>query len=101
MPDTEDNQTAFPQQKGQQAGLGFPICRIVGITCFSSGALLNAAIGRFNGKGGDEQTLLRSIEDTFHTGDVVLGDAFFATYFFIASMLTKGVDILMEQQGAR
>ncbi|MCU7936952.1 MAG: hypothetical protein KZQ99_19105 [Candidatus Thiodiazotropha sp. (ex Dulcina madagascariensis)] len=37
---------------------------MVGITCLASGALLNAAIGRFNGKGGDEQTLLRSIQET-------------------------------------
>lgn len=101
MPDTPANQAAYPQQRGQQPGLGFPICRVVGITCLASGALLNAAIGRFQGKGGDEQTLLRSIQDTFQTGDIVLGDAFFATYFFIAAMQAKGVDILMEQHGSR
>lgn len=101
MPDTLKNQAAFPQQGGQQPGLGFPICRIVGITCLANGALLNAAIGRFQGKGGDEQTLLRSIQDTFQTGDIVLADAFFATYFFIAAMQAKGVDILMEQHGSR
>jgi len=101
MPDTAANQASFPQQRGQQPGLGFPICRIVGITCLASGALLNAAIGRFNGKGGDEQTLLRTLQDTFSPGDVVMGDAFFATYFFIATMQARGIDILMEQQGAR
>jgi hypothetical protein len=101
MPDTPANQSSYPQQRGQKAGLGFPICRVVGITCLSSGALQNAAIGRFNGKGGDEQTLLRVIEGTFEPGDIVMGDAFFATYFFIAAMQAKGVDILMEQHGAR
>lgn len=101
MPDTPENQTAFPQQRGQKPGLGFPICRMVGITCLSSGALLNAAIGRFNGKGGDEQTLLRSIQGTLHTGDIVLGDAFFATYFFIADMQRQGIDLLLEQNGPR
>lgn len=101
MPDTAANQAAFPQQRGQKAGLGFPICRLVGITCLASGALLNAAIGCFNGKGGDEQTLLRTIQDTFQTGDVVLGDAFYATYFFIAAMQARDIDILMEQHGAR
>lgn len=101
LPDTVANQEAFPQQRGQQQGLGFPICRIVGITSYSSGVLLNAAIGHFNGKGGDEQTLLRSIQDTFQYGDVVMGDAFFATYFFIATMQARGVDILMEQHGSR
>jgi Transposase DDE domain len=101
MPDTLANQAAFPQQGTQEPGLGFPICRLVGITCLSSGAVLNAAIGRFNGKGGDEQTLLRSIQDTFEKEDIVMGDAFFATYFFIMTMQARGVDILMEQHGAR
>lgn len=101
MADTVSNQITYPQQRGQKPGLGFPICRIVGITSLSSGALLNAAVGRFNGKGGDEQTLLRSLQDTFKTGDVVLGDAFFSTYFFITAMQAKGVDILLEQNGAR
>lgn len=101
MSDTASNQKTYPQQRGQKPGLGFPICRIVGITSLSSGALLNAAVGRFNGKGGDEQTLLRSLQDTFKTGDIVLGDAFFSTYFFITAMQAKGVDILLEQNGAR
>lgn len=101
MPDTAANQATFPQQRGQQPGLGFPICRMVGITCLSSGALINSAMGRFKGKGGDEQTLLRTIQDTFQPGDIVLGDAFFATYFFIAEMQARGIDILMEQHGSR
>jgi hypothetical protein len=101
MPDTAENQAAFPQQRGQQPGLGFPICRIVGITSLSNGGLLNAAIGRFNGKGGDEQTLLRQLSDSFIEGDIVLGDAFFATYFYIYQMQSQGVDIVMEQHGAR
>jgi len=101
MPDTLDNQACFPQQGGQKPGLGFPICRIVGITCLATGALLDAAVGRFNGKGGDEQTLLRQLAHTFKAGDIVVGDAFYSTWFFIADMQAKGVDILMEQQGAR
>jgi hypothetical protein len=101
MPDTAGNQAAFPQEQRQRPGLGFPICRIVGITCLASGALLNAAVGRFNGKGGDEQTLLRTIQDTFQRGDVILGDAFYATYFFLAEMQANGADVLLEQQGAR
>jgi len=101
MPDTPENQAAYPQQRRQKEGLGFPICRVVGITCLSSGALLNAAVGRFNGKGGDEQTLLRSIQETLESGDIIVGDAFFPTFFFIAAMQAQDVDILMEQQGAR
>lgn len=101
LPDTPANQAEYPQQRVQKPGLGFPICRVVGITCLATGALVNAAVGHYHGKGGDEQSLLRSIQDTFEPGDLVLGDAFFSTYFFIAAMQARGVDILMEQHGAR
>lgn len=58
LPDTPANQELYPKQKAQKPGLGFPICRIVGITCLSSGALLNAAMGQFKGKGSGEQGAL-------------------------------------------
>jgi hypothetical protein len=101
MPDTPANQAAFPQPGGQRVGLGFPLCRLVGILCLSSGALLNAAIGRFQGKGGDEQTLLRSILDTLDSGDLLLGDAFYASYFLLCALRERGVDGVFEQHGAR
>jgi Transposase DDE domain len=53
------------------------------------------------GKGANEQTLLRELLDTFQPGDLVLGDSFYGTYFLLASMLEKGVDVVFEQQGAR
>lgn len=101
MPDTAANQMVYPQQGGQLPGLGFPICRLVGITSLASGSLLNAAIGPFKGKGSDEQTLLRHLQDSLQPGDILLGDAYFATYFFLATMVARGVDVLMEQYGAR
>ncbi|MBN4053951.1 IS4 family transposase [Haliea sp. AH-315-K21] len=101
MPDTVNNQSSYPQQANQAEGLGFPLCRVLGVTCLSSGALLNAAVGRYQGKGGDERTLLRSIQNMFQRGEIILGDALFATYFFMAEMQLKGVDLLMEQQGQR
>ncbi len=61
MPDTEENQAVYPQQSSQKPGLGFPICRLVGVICLSSGAVLNASIGQFKGKGAGEQSVLRNI----------------------------------------
>ncbi|MCP3909276.1 MAG: IS4 family transposase [Oceanicoccus sp.] len=101
MPDTLENQTAYPQQASQKPGLGFPICRLVGVICLSSGALLDAAMGQYQGKGASEINLLRSMLDTFNSGDLVLGDALFGTYFFLASLLEKGVDAVFEQMGPR
>ena len=101
MPDTPENQAIFPQQSAQKPGLGSPISRLVGVTCLASGALLKVAIGPCKGKGSDEQTLLRTMQNSFEAGDIVMGDAFFATYFFIMDMQAKGVDIVMEQNGIR
>jgi hypothetical protein len=101
MPDTPENQAAYPQSRTQKPGLGFPLCRLVGLICLGSGALLNAAIGRCQGRGGDEHTLLRSIIDTLQAGEVLLGDAFYASYFLLCALRERAVDGLFEQFGAR
>ena len=53
MPDTQANQASYPQPDSQKSGLGFPLCRLVGIICLSSGALLNASMAAHKGKGGE------------------------------------------------
>lgn len=101
LPDTPENQARYPQQSNQAPGLGFPICRLVGLTCLSSGALLNMAIGPYQGKGTSEQTLFRSMLDTLTEEDILLGDAFYATYSLLAELRTRRVDALFEQNGSR
>lgn len=101
LPDTSTNQAAYPQSRNQKPGLGFPLCRIVGLVCLGSGAVLNAAFGRYSGKGGDEQSLLRSMLDTLERGDLLLGDAFYATYFLLCELNVRGVDAVFEQHGSR
>ena len=101
LPDTPENQARFPQSRTQKPGLGFPICRLVGLLCLGSGAVLDAAIGPFRGKGGDEQTLLRAMLDTLNAGDVLVGDAYFATYFLLCELQACAVDGVFEQHGAR
>ena len=101
MPDTVANQAEYPQPRSQKPGLGFPLCRMVGMMCLGSGALLNAAISSYHGKGSDEQSLLRSILDTLAPGDVLLGDAFYATYFLLCTLRERSIDALFEQHGAR
>lgn len=101
MPDTQANQASYPQSRSQKSGLGYPLCRMAGIVCLGSGVLLDAAIGRYRGKGGDEQSLLRSMLDTLKHGDILLGDAFYATYFMLCDLQQRGVDAVFEQYGAR
>jgi hypothetical protein len=44
---------------------------------------------------------LRQVLDTFQAGSIVVGDAFFGTYFLLVEMIKRGVDVLFEQHGAR
>ncbi|MCP4389093.1 MAG: IS4 family transposase [Gammaproteobacteria bacterium] len=101
LSDTEANQDAYPQPNSQKAGLGFPICRVVALLCLGSGALLDAAIAPCEGKGSDEQSLLRELLDNVQEGDILLGDAFYPTYFLLWELIRGGVDGLFEQHGAR
>ena len=101
MPDTPANQAAYPQSHNQKPGLGFPLCRMVGLVCLGSGALLNAAVSPFQGKGNDEQSLLRSMLDTLARDDVLVGDAFYATYFLLCALRERGIDAVFEQHGSR
>ena len=58
MPDTAENQARFPQHGQQEAGVGFPLARLVGVIALSNGAVLDAAIGPYQGKGTGEHGLL-------------------------------------------
>jgi len=50
MPDTAANQDAYPQHPSQQAGIGFPIARLVAVFCLACGTVLDAALGKYQGK---------------------------------------------------
>lgn len=101
LPDTPENQAAYPQQKSQKPGLGFPIARIVGATCLASGAIVNAAMGAYKGKGGSEHALLRTMLPSFNSGDILLGDALYGSYYLLAECQKRSIDIVFEQQGGR
>ena len=101
LPDTAENQAAYPQSSTQKAGLGFPLCRLVALLCLGSGALLDAATGPCEGKGSDEQALLRTLLDTLQADDILLGDAYYATYFLLCELVRRGIDGVFEQYGAR
>lgn len=101
MPDTQENQKRYPQPAFQDKGLGFPICRVVGIISLATGSLINAAVSPFHGKGASEQVLLRSMLNTFKADDVILADAFYSTYSLLTYVIEHNIDIVFVQNGAR
>ena len=54
MADTAANQKEYPQQPNQRRGLGFPIARIAAVFSLACGAVLDAGLCRFQGKGQSE-----------------------------------------------
>lgn len=101
MPDTPENQARYLQPTTQAPGVGFPLARLVGVICLSTGALIDAAIGPHAGKETGELGLLRSLQSAFLPGDVMLADALYCSYFLLATLQRAGVDVLVAQHGSR
>ena len=101
LPDTIKNQDKYPQQVSQKEGLGFPICRALGVVCLESGAIINAKIAPYKGKGADEHSMLRAVLNTFEKGDLVIGDALYSSYWLLAYLKENGINGIFQQNGGR
>ena len=89
MPDTEENQKVWPQQKNQKHGCGFPQAALCACFCLQSGALLSHELGN---KKSHELPMLRKQWGAFKSGDIFLGDKGFCSYFDVSSFKDRGVD---------
>jgi len=101
MPDTPANQAAYPQQKSQEPGCGFPLARILVIFSLSVGTVLEAAIGKYKGKQTGENSLFRELYPMLAEGDVVLADRYFSGWFDIALLRQRGADIVVRKHQLR
>lgn len=101
MPDTAANQEVYPQSITQKEGAGFPLTRMVGVISLAGGALLDLAIAPWSGKGTGEHALLRQLMSAFEAGDIVLGDAYYASFFLVALLIERGVDVVFAAGSSR
>jgi hypothetical protein len=76
MPDTPENQSEYPQHTAQAAGVGFPIARIVVVFSLAVGAVVDTAIGPYQGKQTGENNLFRRLCDALLAGEIALADRF-------------------------
>ena len=81
MPDTPENQLAFPQAKSQKKGVGFPIMRAVAMISLATGAVVDFDFAAHEGKGTGEGSLLRGMLDTMNRGDILVADRFYPIVF--------------------
>jgi hypothetical protein len=87
LPDTAQNQRAYPQPGGQQPGCGFPLMKLVGVFSLASGALLDYAKGN---QRQHELSLLQKLLRSFKAGDLALADRGFNSYTLMALLAQRG-----------
>jgi hypothetical protein len=94
MPDTRENQQAYPQVYNQKPGLGFPIARLGALISLACGAVVNLGFCQYAGKGQGEVSLLRRLWDVLRPGDVVLGDRLLGNWATIVFLRERGVELV-------
>jgi hypothetical protein len=92
MPDTPENQHAYPQPPQQQSGLGFPLARMAAFFSLSCGAVLDLAICGNAGKGHSELGMLHKLWDLLRPGDIMLADRYMCAWHEIFLLKQRGVD---------
>lgn len=90
MPDTPENQAAYPQSKSQKPGIGFPIARAVAILSLATAAVMDVAVGPWAGKETGENALLRSMLTTLNSGNIAVMDRYYCSYMMLALLLNQG-----------
>jgi IS4 transposase len=101
MADTAANQAEYPQVPGQKRGCGFPIARIVVVFSLAVGAVLDATLGKYQGKQTGENSLFRTLHALLQQGDVVLADRYFSGWFDLALLLQRGVHSVVRKHQLR
>ncbi len=94
MPDTEENQEAYPQHGTQKKGVGFPIARMVVLFSLATALVSGMTLGPYQGKETGEPALLRELLEHLSAGDILLGDRCYCSYFLIALLRRIDVDVV-------
>jgi len=92
MPDTPENQAAYPQPVAQKPGIGFPMARIAAVFSLACGAVLDLGICRYAGKGQSELGMLRTLWNIFRPGDIMLADRLMCSWTEMVMLKERGVD---------
>lgn len=98
MPDTLLNQERWPQPSGQKPGCGFPLAKILGVFCLSTGAWLGHALGSCSVH---DLSLWHQVSYLLAKGDILLGDAGFCAWSLMAELKARGVDTVFRLHQAR
>ena len=101
MPDTLENQAAYPQPACQEEGLGFPLARMVVLLSLATAMVKGMAIGPYAGKETGELALLREVLARLEPGAILVADRYYCSYFMIAMLIELGIDLVARLHHAR
>ena len=93
MPDTPENQAAFPQIAEQRPGVGLPIARACVVLSLATACVCDLAVGPCEGKETGESALLRGMRETFDTNDVVVFDRYYGSFLMLALLSQRGIHV--------
>jgi Transposase DDE domain len=94
MPDTPENQAAYPQVYNQKPGVGFPIARVGALISLACGAILHLGVCKYAGKGQGEVSLLRTLWDILRPHDILLTDRLQANWTNIWLLRERGIEFV-------
>jgi len=96
LPDTPENQQAFPQISAQRPGVGLPIARVCAVLSLATACVCDLAIGPYEGKETGENALLRTLLDTFDANDVVVFDRYYGSFMMLALLQQRGLHVCVR-----
>ena len=94
LPDTPENQAAYPQVYNQKPGLGFAIARLGALISLSCGAIVHLGVCQYAGKGQGEVSLLRTLWDILQPQDILLTDRLQANWANLQMLQERGIDFV-------
>ena len=98
MPDTVENQKAYPQPKTQKAGCGFPIAKIGVIFSLATGAAVALCIDVLNTH---DIKLARNLYSFLKPNDVLVGDRAFCAYADMFTIKNIKCDAVFRKHQSR
>ena len=94
MPDTPENQQAYPQTWNQKPGAGMPLARVGAVISLACGVILDLGIAKYAGKNQGEVSLLHRLSGMFSAGDVLLADCLMCNWRALHALKDRGVDVV-------
>ena len=98
MPDTKENQNAYPQPSSQKQGCGFPLAKLGGLFSIATGAVVDIVIDVYRTH---DVKLARSLYGFLNPGDVFLSDRACCSYADICFLKNQDCDAVIRLHKSR